>query len=192
MLLRQIEARLEGKSPAPVRYQWLPLKEAPRDFVRCVLTSEDQRFFKHQGFDWDEVRRAKEDAKRRGKAPRGASTITMQCARSTFLWQGRSYVRKGLEVYYTFWMELLLSKQRILELYVNVIEMGDGVYGLAAASEYHFRIPPKKITREQCALLTAILPNPRQRDPRNPAGVVATHSKRVLAREPFLKVPYPP
>lgn len=189
MLLRSAEARMERRPSPPRRYQWIPFAQIPRSFLRCVLTSEDQRFFQHQGFDWKEVKIAQREAEKRGKSPRGASTITMQCARSLFLWQGRSWVRKGLEAYYTFWMEALLPKQRILELYANVIEMGDAIYGVEAAAQAHFGISARGLKREQSALLAAILPNPRQRDPRRPSAAVSARATRILKNEPGLKVP---
>lgn len=189
MLLRAMESRKDGH-PAPAwRYQWIALQNIPPEFVRCVVASEDQRFFEHHGFDWREIAVAQREARRKGKRPRGASTITMQCARSLFLWQGRSWIRKELEAYYTFWMEVLLPKRRILELYVNVIEMGDGVYGVEAAAQAHFGISARALTREQCATLAAILPNPRKLDPRNPSPGLVARRMRILQRESALKLP---
>jgi monofunctional biosynthetic peptidoglycan transglycosylase len=112
---------------APLRYRWIPLSQIPEMFLKHLWISEDQRFFEHEGFDWKEMDLAMEKAEKTGKPVRGASTITNQCARSIFLWRGRSWIRKGLESYYTVWMELLLPKRRILELYANVIEMGRGI-----------------------------------------------------------------
>ena len=116
MLLRPVEARFAGRPAVERRYVWRDLRQMPRDFLKFVLTGEDQSFFRHHGFDWREIHIARAQAEREGGEVRGASTISMQCARSLFLWQGRSWVRKGLEIYYTFWMELLLPKRRILEL----------------------------------------------------------------------------
>lgn len=189
MLQRQLEARIVSRKPAPVRYDWIDLARIPRSFLRCVLTSEDQRFFVHHGFDWREIKTAQREAERRGTPVRGASTITMQCARSLFLWQGRSWLRKGLEAYYTFWMELLLPKQRILELYANVIEMGDGVYGVEAAAQKYFGRSARALTREQSALLAACLPNPRERSPEHPTAALNARANRILKAEPALKTP---
>lgn len=179
MLLRKAEARLEGRSPAPIRYDWSSLDAIPRDFTHFVLVAEDQRFFQHQGFDWKEVRAAQRVAERTGKPVRGASTISMQCARSLFLWQGRSWIRKGLELYYTFWLETLVSKRRILELYANVVEMGDGVYGLPAAAHYYFDSEPRSLTRTQCAQLAALLPAPLVWNPRKPSPRYAKRINRL-------------
>jgi len=191
MLLRTAEARIAGQPATPRRYEWIDLARASRAFLRCVLTSEDQRFFQHHGFDWKEIKIAQREAERRGTPARGASTISMQCARSLFLWQGRSWIRKGLEAYYTFWMELLLSKHRILELYANVIEMGDAVYGVEAAAKQDFGTSARGLKRDQAALLAAILPNPREWDPRHPSPALRERAARILREEPALKVPTP-
>ena len=191
MLLRQAEARMTGQHSKERHYAWIDYATVPHDFWQCVLTSEDQRFFAHHGFDWKEIEASRERAARTGKPARGASTITMQCARSLFLWQDRSWIRKGLEAYFTFWMETLLSKRRILELYVNVIEMGDGVYGLEAAARQHFGVAAAQLTREQCALLAAVLPNPRVWNPRSPGPQLARRQARLLLQAPHSTYPLP-
>ena len=189
MLLRPVEARFAGQ-PAPARrYVWRPLAQMPPDFLKLVLTGEDQRFFQHHGFDWREIRTARAQAVREGAEVRGASTISMQCARSLFLWQGRSWLRKGLEAYYTFWMELLLPKRRILELYVNVIEMGDGIYGLEAAARAHYDLAPRALTREQCAMLAALLPAPRTWNPRAPSPRLTARCAKLLRQEKQVAFP---
>ena len=130
-----------SKGPkAPLLYRWIDLPQIPEMFLKHLWISEDQRFFQHDGFDWKEMDLAVKEAERKGKPVRGASTITNQCARSIFLWQGRSWIRKGLESYYTIWMEVLLPKRRIMELYANVIEMGRGIYGIEAASQHYFGV----------------------------------------------------
>ncbi len=189
MLLRSAEARWE-KRPVPARqYLWRPIERIPPDFLKFVFIAEDQRFFQHHGFDWREVDLARRQAERTGKKPRGASTISMQCARSLFLWQGRSWVRKGLEAYYTFWMETLLSKRRILELYANVIEMGDGIYGIDAAARAHFGVDAGRLTREQSAALAAILPNPRKWNPRVPSPKLTARCAKILRQEKQVAFP---
>src|SRR4029453_2991924 len=140
-------------------------------------------FFQHGGFDWKEMDLAVEEAERKGKPVRGASTITNQCARSIFLWQGRSWIRKGLESYYTIWMEALLPKRRILELYANVIEMGRGIYGVEAASQHYFGVSARGLTREQSAMLAAVLPNPKGWDPTKPGRTLRWRQRRILQRE---------
>lgn len=190
MLLRPLEERSTELSPTR-QYSWLPLREMPRDFVKFVIVAEDQRFFSHRGFDWKEIDVARKQAAKSGKAPRGASTITMQCARSLFLWQGRSWVRKGLESYYTFWMETLLPKRRILELYGNVVELGDGIYGLKAAARAHYGVEPRALSRSQCAMLAAMLPAPRSWNPRQPSRRLAARHARILRDEPQLAFRWP-
>ncbi len=123
------------------------------------------------------------EAERKRKPVRGASTITNQCARSVFLWQGRSWIRKGLESYYTFWMEALLSKGRILELYANVIEMGRGIYGVEAASQHYYGVSARGLTREQSAMLAAVLPNPKRWNPTKPGAALRQRQRRILLRE---------
>ena len=183
MLLRQAE------SSTPRRFEWLDLRAMPADFLKFAFLAEDQRFFLHHGFDWRQIEVSRREASRKGRTPRGASTITQQCARSLFLWQGRSWVRKGLEAYYTVWMELLLPKRRILELYANVVELGDGVYGVQAAARHHYGVPARELTREQCAALAALLPAPRQWDPRNPSPKLAARVQKLLRSENA--VPFP-
>src|SRR4029079_6666756 len=128
-------------------------------------------------------------AERKGKPVRGASTITNQCARSIFLWQSRSWIRKGLESYYTIWMEMLLPKRRILELYANVIEMGPRIYGVEAAAQHYFGVSARGLTRKQSAMLAAVLPNPKGWDPRNPSPLLPWRNRRILARAQNARFP---
>ena len=167
----------------PLLYHWIDLPQIPKMFLEHLWISEDQRFFQHEGFDWKEMDLAVKEAERKGKPVRGASTITNQCARSIFLWQGRSWIRKGLESYYTIWMEALLPKRRILELYANVIEMGRGIYGVEAASQHYFGVSARGLTREQSAMLAAVLPNPKGWDPTKPGGTLRWRQRRILQRE---------
>ncbi|MEM1157103.1 MAG: biosynthetic peptidoglycan transglycosylase [Verrucomicrobiota bacterium] len=161
----------------PCEQIWSPLQEMPAELIWFTVLSEDGRFFDHHGIDWIEMRKALEAS---GTGGRGASTITMQTARSLFLWQGRSYVRKVLEIYYTWWMERLLSKKRILELYLNVLETGPGVYGMAAGAAYHFNQPLSQLDRSQLALLVAILPNPIERVAHSPSSAVTAKQRWIL------------
>ncbi len=177
-----------GPKP-PLRYRWIDLSQMPEMFLKHLWISEDQRFFQHDGFDWKEVDIAMKKAERTGKPVRGASTITNQCARSIFLWQGRSWIRKGLESYYTLWMEALLSKRRILELYANVIEMGRGVYGVEAAAQHFFGVSARGLTREQSALLAGVLPNPKRWNPVQPGLALRRRQQRILLREQQARFP---
>jgi monofunctional glycosyltransferase len=176
---RKLEAWLSGKSLEEAPARWIPLRNIPERFIHFVWASEDQQFFQHHGFDIRRIREAIEEAQDRDEQPRALSTITMQCARSLFLWQGRSYIRKALEAYYTLWMELLMSKQRILELYLNHIEFGPGIYGIGAAARQYFDTTPDQLSRSQMLALAAILPNPLKWSPTDPNKTVVRKIRRV-------------
>jgi monofunctional glycosyltransferase len=185
---RNLEAWSAGKSLEEVPSERVALKDIPERFVHFVWASEDQQFFDHHGFDIRRIREAIEEAQDRNDEPRGVSTITMQCARTLFLWQGRSYLRKALEAYYTLWMELLMSKQRILELYLNHIELGPGIYGIGAAARSYFDTTPDQLSRSQMLALAAILPNPLKWSPTHPDKAVVRKIRRVerlAAQAPF-------
>ncbi len=128
----------------------------------AVMASEDQLFPEHNGFDWKSIEKAMKNNQKKHKRVRGASTISQQVAKNVFLWQGRSWLRKGLEVYFTFMIELLWGKERILEVYLNVAEMGKGVFGIEAASRHYYKKSAKKLTRQEAAQIAAILPNPKK------------------------------
>jgi monofunctional biosynthetic peptidoglycan transglycosylase len=139
---------------------WLELKEIPDVFEKAVIAAEDQRFFEHSGFDFKAIEKAIEHNKK-GKTKRGASTISQQTAKNIFLWEGRSWLRKGLETYMTFWMELLWDKARILEVYINVVEMGRGAFGISEAARYYYKVSPENLTYSQCINIASMLPCPR-------------------------------
>ena len=160
---RRVESWFE-KPPYKKRYHFVALGRISRHLQHAVITSEDARFFEHRGFDWKEIREAVEDDLEDGRV-RGASTITQQLVKNLFLTTSRSLVRKGVEFALVPLAEAILSKRRILELYLNVIEWGPGVYGADAAAHYHYSVGPERITREQAARLAAILPSPRRRKP---------------------------
>ncbi len=159
----------------------VPFKRFDPDLVRAVVVSEDARFCFHSGIDWTELRGQIDRLLSDGGRPRGASTLTMQLARNLFLWTGRSYLRKGLELPLAVWLDFVLGKQRILELYLNVAEWGNGVFGAEAAARAAFGVDAEALTQRQAALLATALPNPRRR---NPAAPGAWHSERadVIAR----------
>jgi len=148
-----------------------------------VIASEDARFLAHHGVDFEELERARRyNERHRGKRVRGASTITMQCARSVFLWPDRTWIRKGFEVYFTGLLELLWGKRRILEVYLNVIEWGDGVYGVEAAAQGAFGVPASRLTPGQAALLAAVLPSPLRWSAAKPSSYVRSRAARIAAR----------
>lgn len=161
MLERRIEAWRQGDHDFRLRQRWVPREEIAPWLPLAMIAAEDQKFPRHHGFDVAAIRDALDEAGDGGRL-RGASTISQQTAKNLFLWRGRSLVRKGLEAYFTVLIETLWPKQRILEVYANIAELGDGIYGAAAASEACFGVPPSRLTPHQSALLAATLPNPRQ------------------------------
>lgn len=145
----------------------------------AVIASEDQLFPDHSGFDWKSIKKAQAYNKRKPGRVHGASTISQQTAKNVFLWQGRSWIRKGLETYFTFMIELIWGKKRILEVYLNVIEMGRGIYGIQAASKSYFNKPAGSLSRQEAAMIAACLPNPK-------LYPVKPMSKYVARRYPFV------
>jgi monofunctional biosynthetic peptidoglycan transglycosylase len=182
MIIRRIEGLISHQFRGDIHYRWIPLSQVQDDFLQGVWQMEDSRFFIHDGFDWIEMEIAIQKAKKKHQPVRGVSTITNQCARSLFLWEGRSWIRKGFEAYYTFLMEHMLTKQRILELYVNVIELGDGIYGIEEAAQRYYHTSASQLSRSQCAMLAAMLPFPRGWDPHNPSPRLRARYSLVLRR----------
>ncbi|MDR1405957.1 MAG: monofunctional biosynthetic peptidoglycan transglycosylase [Prevotellaceae bacterium] len=176
MCLRSWEHR--GDSLWKTRYAWTPLEKVAPHLVRAVIASEDNRFEQHHGFDWIELDKAWRDEDRKQK--RGASTITQQVAKNVFLLPHRSWLRKGLEAYYTLLIELLWSKERIMEVYLNVAEMGRGVYGAEAAAQYYYKKPAAKLTAEESAMLAVCLPNPLHRNPAKPTAYLRRRQKAIM------------
>lgn len=160
-------------------YQWRSLKDMSPSLIRAVLAGEDQRFFLHNGFDFVELDNAVRHALTSGKT-RGASTVTMQTARTVFLWPDRSLLRKSAEAYYTVIIELLWNKDRILEVYLNMVDWGEGLVGAEAAAKRYFHRRSDSLTARQAAALAAILPNPHQWSPTKPNLTVRNRTKRIL------------
>lgn len=161
-------------------YRPIPIEQMPRHAVRAALTSEDQKFFTHDGFDWDAIEKAWDAyGKKTGHSLRGGSTISQQVARNVFLWQGRNWVRKGLEAWFTVWLELLVPKDRILEVYLNVAEMGPCTFGLEAAAQHWYGRPASGLEPLESASIIAMLPAPDRRTPTSP--VVVKHAQWIVA-----------
>jgi monofunctional biosynthetic peptidoglycan transglycosylase len=161
---RRIEALLTHK-PYTKRYAFVPLSRVSHDLQHAVISAEDGRFYQHHGIDWTETQKVVEKGLEEGHMERGASTITQQLVKNLFLTTSRSGIRKAVEFTLAPLAELILPKQRILELYLNVIEWGPGIYGAEAASRTYYGVPASKVTREQAARLAAIIPSPRHRRP---------------------------
>ena len=160
MLIRAIENKAEGKE-MKCAHDWVPIEDLSMNLQKAVISSEDGLFLRHNGFDFTAMNKAFK-GNLKGKKLKGGSTISQQTAKNVFLWQGRSYVRKVLEAYYTVLIELIWGKKRIMEVYLNSIEMGDGVYGAEAACQYWFHKSAKSLTKYEAASIAAILPNPRK------------------------------
>ena len=162
-----------------LHHHWVPMAEMAEPLPLAVMASEDQRFLEHHGFDFGEIGKAVEDY-RRGKRQRGASTISQQTAKNVFLWPGHSWLRKGLEVYFTGLIELIWGKQRIMEVYLNSIEMGRGIYGIEAVAQLHFGIPASELSKRQAALIAATLPNPRERNSSQPTPYLIKRRNQIV------------
>lgn len=185
MLARCVEHAREGRS-ITLHHRWVSLEKMSRHMPVAVMASEDQRFLLHHGFDYDAIQKAAKRNMQGGKNKLGASTITQQTVKNVFLWQGRSWLRKGLEAYFTVLVELIWSKQRIMEVYLNSIEMGDGIYGVDAVAEYHFNKTAADLSRSDCALIAATLPNPRRFSSKHPSDYMLKRQRRIEHEMKFI------
>lgn len=176
-----------------IQKKWVPIEDISPNMYTALIASEDNLFTSHHGFDLDAIRKAKKyNKKMKGKKTRGASTISQQTAKNVFLWPGRSYIRKGFEVYFTFLIETCWSKERIMEVYLNVIETGKGIYGVEQASQVYFHKPAKKLSAGQAALIAACVPNPRKFSPGNPSGYIYKRQGKILNLMPkIITLPSP-
>ncbi len=165
----------------PVEHDWVPIEDISRHLQLAVIASEDQNFANHSGFDFEAIQKAM-DNNRSGRKIRGASTISQQTAKNVFLWPGRTWFRKGVEAYFTFLIEMIWSKERILEVYLNSIEMGKGVYGAQAASQHWFKKDALKLGPYEAAAIAAVLPNPREYRA-NPASNFIQRRKNWIVRQ---------
>lgn len=188
MFIRLAQQQHEGKE-MKLNHTWVSLERISPSLPVAVIASEDGKFLKHHGFDFEAIEYA---AKRNREQPQkrklGASTITQQTAKNVFLWPGRSWVRKGFEAYFTVLIELFWSKQRIMEVYLNSIEMGDGIYGAEAVAREHFGCTAKDLTRSQCALIAATLPNPRKFSSKSPSSYMLKRQSRILREMKYVPV----
>lgn len=187
MLIRMSEQAKAGR-PMVMHHRWVPKEEIAPELSLAVISSEDVRFMEHNGFDYKAIEHA---AMRNLKHPEkrriGASTISQQTAKNVFLWPGRSWLRKGFEVYFTVLIETVWTKERIMEVYLNSIEMGDGIYGADAVAEWHFKKRASELTREQCALIAATLPNPIRFSSANPSAYVLKRQRQILREMKYVE-----
>lgn len=179
MIQRKIEALIEMKSRQMIAQEWFSYDDISRQMPLAIITAEDQNFPFHFGFDFKEIEKSIKQSNH-GRRLRGASTITQQVAKNLFLWEGRSFIRKGLEAYFALLIELLWSKQRIIEVYMNIVEMGDVIFGVGAASQIYFKNSPNKLTRSQAALLAAVIPNPTRFSVRNPSRYILRRQNWII------------
>ena len=174
--------------PLTLHHHWVPLDEISPSLPVAVIASEDARFMEHNGFDYKAIEQAAiRNMKHPEKVKHGASTISQQTAKNVFLWPGRSWIRKGLEVYFTVLIEFMWSKERIMEVYLNSIEMGNGIYGASAVAEYHFNTTADQLSRQQCALIAVSLPNPRRMNSADPTSYMRRRQQRILREMRFVK-----
>ena len=186
MFIRVAQQISDGKE-LKLRHSWVALEQMSPSMPVAVMASEDANFMTHHGFDFKAIQNAaKRNLTHPEKRKMGASTISQQTAKNVFLWPGRSWVRKGFEVYFTALIELFWSKQRIMEVYLNSIETGEGIYGVEAVAQEHFNCSAEKLSREQCALIAVTLPNPRRFSSLHPSAYVVKRQKRILREMKFV------
>lgn len=184
MFIRCAEQVKEGKS-IKLHHHWVSMDEISQHMPVAVMASEDQRFLLHHGFDYKAIEKAAIH-NISSKRKHGASTISQQTAKNVFLWPGRSWVRKGFEVYFTALIEMMWSKQRIMEVYLNSIEMGDGIYGVEAVARDNFDKHASELFRNECALIAATLPNPRKFSSKNPSAYMRKRRSQIEQQMRFI------
>lgn len=178
MFIRVFEQMMSDDYEVKLHHHWVPLNEMSKYMPVAVMASEDQLFLEHHGFDFDAMSKAMERNKQ-GKKIYGASTITQQTAKNVFLWPGRSWTRKGFEMYFTVLIECLWGKERIMEVYLNSIEMGNGIYGVDAVAQDHFDKSASELSRSECAQIAATLPNPRKFSSKNPSAYMQKRRRQI-------------
>jgi monofunctional biosynthetic peptidoglycan transglycosylase len=181
MIIRLFESPKQGQEHRLYK-DWVRFEQISPQLVKAVVASEDQKFMSHWGFDLEAIEKAMQNNKSGKKRKRGGSTISMQTAKNVYLWPARNFVRKGFEAYFTLLIELLWSKERIMEVYLNVIEMGPGIYGAEAAAQAWFNKPAAKLTAREAALLAACLPDPRRRHPARPSAYISGRAAKIQAQ----------
>lgn len=184
MIFRSFEQITSGEMPK-LKHTWMPIESISPHLVRAVIASEDNLFVDHHGVDLEAIEKAIASNKK-GKRVLGGSTISQQTAKNVWLWQGRSWIRKGLELYFTLLIELCWSKERIMEVYLNSIEMGNGIYGAEAVAQAHFGKSAAKLTMSEAATIAATLPNPRKFNSAKPSNYVIKRRGQIMNLMPKL------
>lgn len=178
MLVRCVGNMLSAETPE-IQKRWIPIDSISPNLIQAVIASEDNNFQDHWGFDFEAIKKASKLNEKGGRM-RGASTISQQTAKNVFLWPDRTWVRKGFEVYFTCMIEVCWSKKRIMEVYLNVIEMGEGIYGAEMAAQTFFHKSAKNLNRNEAALIAAVLPNPRKWHPDTPTAYIKNKQQKIL------------
>lgn len=178
MVIRCANQIAEGEAPR-LRHKWVKMEEISPNLIVAVVASEDQKFLDHHGFDFEAIEEAVDEQMAGGRR-RGGSTISQQTAKNVFLWPESSWLRKGLEAYFTVWIELVWGKERIMEVYLNSIEMGDGIYGAEAVAVANFGVRASDLTKSQCALIAATLPNPLRFSSKEPSNYMLKRQASIL------------
>lgn len=179
MFIRVYEQFQDGKT-MKLDHTWVPLSKISQSLVQAVVASEDNLYLDHNGFDIEQIQKARTEAEK-GKRVRGASSISQQTAKNVFLWPGKTYIRKGIEAYFTLLIEWIWGKERIMEVYLNSIEMGDGIYGAEAVAEAHFHEHAYQLSKSQAALIAATLPNPRKFNSAKPSPYMLKRQTKILS-----------
>ncbi|MBO6118468.1 MAG: monofunctional biosynthetic peptidoglycan transglycosylase [Bacteroidales bacterium] len=182
MVQRCLEQSFSSSRQVRLKKTWVDYDDISKNMVLAVIAAEDNNFPNHKGFDFKAIEHAQKVNKQRGKKAFGGSTITQQTAKNAFLWIQKSYIRKGLEAWHTVLMETFWSKRRIMEVYLNIIEFGDGIYGVEAASQYYFHHSAKTLTKREAALLTSVLPSPLKRNPAHPSSYLNRRADNIQKR----------
>lgn len=182
--MTQIESWISGHGLKKENVNWNSISPNAK---LAVIASEDQLFPDHEGFDWKSIKKAMAYNRRKPGRIRGASTISQQVAKNVFLWQGKSWIRKGLETYFTFMIEVFWGKKRILEVYLNSIEMGDGIFGIEQSAQTYFDKPAKNLSRQEAAMIAACLPNPKRYKVKPPSSYISLRSLWIMRQMDFLE-----
>jgi monofunctional glycosyltransferase len=185
----RLDVMQETDPAAKIKYVWVPYDKISGNLKRALIVAEDAKFADHEGFDWEGIQKALEKNQKKGKVVAGGSTISQQLAKNLFLSGERSAIRKGEEALITVMMEAILDKERIFEIYLNVIEWGDGVFGAEAAAQHYFNVPASRLSREQSAKLAAIVPRPRFYDKNRNARWLLRKTEIILQRMPQADLP---
>lgn len=178
-VMLQRDFNLFSSDEKPISYEWYDFDDISKEIALAVVASEDQNFPTHFGFDLEQIGKAFKEKYKRGSL-RGASTITQQVAKNLFLWEGKNFIRKAFEAYYTILIEVFWSKRRIMEIYINIAEMGDNIFGAGMASKIYFKKLPIKLTKQESASIAAVLPNPKRFSVANPSAYVRKRQAWIL------------